>query len=66
MKTGIQFLYLNFSLGSLSYNGHSGKAEEFTLLCHSEPPSSAKQFHSFSVIPVKTGIQFFDSKVPEF
>jgi len=26
----------------------------------------AKQSHSFSVIPVKTGIQFLDSKVPEF
>jgi len=26
----------------------------------------AKQSHPSSVIPVKTGIQFFDSKVPEF
>jgi hypothetical protein len=58
--------YSKSTFGILSDNGHSGKAEEFTLLCHSEPPSSAKQFHSFSVIPVKTGIQFFDSKVPEF
>jgi hypothetical protein len=37
VKTGIQFLYLNSSLGSLPYNGHSGTAEEFTLPCHSEP-----------------------------
>jgi hypothetical protein len=37
VKTGIQFLYLNSSLGSLPYNGHSGTAEEFILPCHSEP-----------------------------
>jgi hypothetical protein len=29
--------YSKSTFGILSDNGHSGKAEEFALLCHSEP-----------------------------